>query len=126
MPAARGLPSNTPVSAMVAITPARSTEGSAPVSTTKSNTVPNPSEKRQARPRPMAPANARTGASTMATFSPDTTSRWLRPVDWKARVVTGSSLDASPRTRPSSSPSSGGGKIRSIVEPTKALTTWVR
>ena len=39
--------------------------------------------------------------------------------------MTGSSFEASPRTSPSSSPASRGGKIRSIVRPTNARTTWV-
>ena len=125
VPVARGLPSRMPVRASEAIAPARSTEGSAPVSTTKSTTTPRPIPKRVSAPTRKAPAKATTGANTIATFSPETTNRCPRPVVWKSRVVTESSFEASPRTRPSSNPASRGGKIRSIVRPTNARTTWV-
>ena len=74
-PVARGRPASTPSIASDAITPARRTEGSAPVSTTKDSTVSIPSANRPHRARPIHSANAMTGASTIATFSPETTSR---------------------------------------------------
>ena len=76
---ARGRPMSTPTSVSVAMTPARITEGSAPVSTTKNTTVPEHSRNRGHRVRPTHAANARMGASTMATFSPLTTNRCPRP-----------------------------------------------
>ncbi len=48
-PVARGLPISTPTSAIVAITPARITDGSAPVITTKNATVPTPRPNRGQR-----------------------------------------------------------------------------
>ena len=72
------------------MTPARITEGSAPVSTTKNATVPNPSRNRGQRVRRSAMASASMGARTMATFSPETTRRWPRPVAWKSRDTPGS------------------------------------
>ena len=88
---ARGLPMSTPTSVSVAMTPARMTEGSAPVSTTKNTTVPMHSRKRGHRVRPTHAANAMIGASTMATFSPLTTNRCPSPVAWKSRASPGSS-----------------------------------
>ncbi len=82
---------STPTSVKVAMTPARTTEGSAPVSTTKKATVPSESRNLGHRARPTHAANASTGARTMATFSPLTTSRWPSPVAWKSRASPGSS-----------------------------------
>ena len=70
---------STPTSVKVAMTPARITEGSAPVSTTKNATVPSESRNRGQRASPTHAANASTGARTMATFSPLTTNRWPEP-----------------------------------------------
>ena len=107
------------------MTPARITEGSAPVSTTKNATVPSESRNRGQRVRPTHAANASTGARTMATFSPHTTSRWPSPVAWKSRASPGSSWESSPSTSPNSSPASFGGKSREIVVPTNERNTCV-
>ena len=71
----RGRPASTPTSAMQAITPARSTEGSAPVRIVKNATAPKPTTNFGHRERRRSAAAARTGASTIATFPPETTSR---------------------------------------------------
>jgi hypothetical protein len=65
-----GRPSRTPVRASPAITPARSTDGSAPVSTTKKATVPRPSANRGHRDSRSAAPSATIGASTIATLPP--------------------------------------------------------
>src|SRR5262249_50793329 len=65
-----GRPSNTPSKVSDAITPARITDGSAPVSTTKKTTVPSPRRNRGHRVSRSASANPSIGASTIATFSP--------------------------------------------------------
>ena len=122
---APGRPMSTPTNVRVAMTPARITEGSAPVSTTKNTTVPEHSRNRGHRVRPTHAANARMGASTMATFSPLTTNRCPRPVAWKSRASPGSNRESSPRTNPSSSPASFGGKSREMEVPTNARNTWV-
>ena len=51
-------------------------------------------------------ASPRIGASTIATFSPDTTSRWPSPLAWKSRIMPASSCEASPNASPRSSPAS--------------------
>jgi hypothetical protein len=70
-PVLLGRPSRMPISASPAITPARITEGSAPVSTTKKATVPVPSANRGHLDHRSAPPSATIGASTIATFSPE-------------------------------------------------------
>ena len=126
-PAARGLPSRTPVSARPAIIPARSTDGSAPVSTTNRTTTPRPSPNRVDRPEPQAPRRTPRPARAPSPRSrPETTSRCPSPVVWKSRVVTGSRLARRRRAPgPRSRPASRGGKIRSIVRPTNARTICV-
>ncbi len=124
-PVDRGRPISTPVRVSEAITPARMTEGSAPVSTTKNATVPRPSANRGHRVSFSTIASPSTGPSTIATFSPDTTSRWPRPVAWKSRSSPGSSCESSPSARPSSSPASFGGNSRAIERPTNERKTWV-
>jgi hypothetical protein len=57
------------MSATPAITPARITDGSAPVSTTKNATVPRQSANRGQRDNRSAAPSAMIGASTIATFS---------------------------------------------------------
>ena len=57
-PVLLGRPSRTPISASPAITPARITDGSAPVSTTKNATVPIPSANRGHRDHPSAAPSA--------------------------------------------------------------------
>ena len=49
-------------------------------------------------------ASPRIGASTMATFSPETTSRCPSPVAWKSRIIPVSSCDASPNANPEQQP----------------------
>ncbi len=122
-PVARGLPISTPTSASVAITPARITDGSAPVITTKKTTVPTARPNRGHRVSRSSEASPRIGASTIATFSPETTSRWPRPLAWKSRIIPGSSREASPSASPSSSPASFAGKSRAIDRPTNARNT---
>ena len=119
-PVLLGRPSRTPISASPAITPARITEGSAPVSTTKNATVPIPSANRGHRDHPSAAPSATIGASTIATFSPDTTSRWESPVARKSRSRPGSSRESSPSASPISSPASRGGNEDSIERPASA------
>ena len=115
-----GRPSRTPISASPAITPARITEGSAPVSTTKNATVPIPSANRGHRDHPSAAPSATIGASTIATFSPETTSRCESPVARKSRSSPGSSRESSPSASPISSPASRGGNEDSIERPASA------
>ena len=122
-PVARGLPISTPTSAIVAITPARITDGSAPVITTKNATVPTPRPNRGHRVSRSSEASPRIGASTIATFSPDTTSRWPSPLAWKSRIMPASSWDASPNASPRSSPASRAGNSRAIDRPTNARNT---
>ena len=122
-PVARGLPISTPTSAIVAITPARITDGSAPVITTKKTTVPTARPNRGHRVSRSSEASPTIGARTMATFSPETTSRWPRPLAWKSRIIPGSSREASPSASPSSSPASFAGKSRAIDRPTNARNT---
>ena len=123
-PVARGLPINTPTSAIVAITPARITDGSAPVITTKKTTVPTARPNLGHRVSRISDANPTIGARTIATFSPETTSRCPRPLAWKSRIMPGSSREASPRASPSSNPASFAGKSRAIDRPTNARNTW--
>ena len=125
VPVERGRPISTPSSVSVAITPARITDGSAPVSTTKNTTVSIASRNRGHRVSPAHAAKARIGASTIATFSPETTSRWPSPVAWKSRASEGSSFESSPRTSPRSRPASRGGNSRSIERPTNARNVCV-
>ena len=119
-PVLLGRPSRTPISASPAITPARITEGSAPVSTTKNATVPIPSANRGHRDHRSAAPSATIGASTIATFSPETTSRCESPVARKSRSRTGSSLESSPSASPISNPASRGGNEDSIERPASA------
>ena len=119
-PVLLGRPSRTPISASPAITPARITEGSAPVSTTKNATVPIPSANRGHRDHPSAAPSATIGASTIATFSPETTSRCESPVARKSRSRPGSSRESSPSASPISSPASRGGNEDSIERPASA------
>ena len=122
-PVARGLPISTPTSAIVAITPARITDGSAPVITTKKTTVPTARPNLGHRVSRSIDANPTIGASTIATFSPETTSRCPRPLAWKSRIMPGSSREASPNASPSSNPASFAGKSRAIDRPTNARNT---
>ena len=117
-----GRPSSVPVRASPAMTPARSTEGSAPVSTTKNTTVPRPSANRERRPSRSANARPSTGASTIATFPPETTSRCPRPVARKSRSTPSSRPESSPSASPSSRPASRGGNNERIDRPTTART----
>ena len=114
----RGLPASTPTSAMHAITPARRTDGSAPVRIVKNATAPKPTTNFGHRERRSSAAAARTGASTIATFPPETTRRWLRPAARKSRSSPGSSCESSPSRSPRSSPASLEGNTRSIERPT--------
>ena len=123
--ASRGRPISVPTSAIVAITPARITDGSPPVSTTKNTTTPRQSRNRGHRVRPISAASARIGAITIATFSPETTRRWPSPAAEKSRESPGSSCESSPSTRPSRSPASFGGNSRAMERPTNPRTTWV-
>ena len=119
-----GRPSRMPVSASPAITPARITDGSAPVSTTKNATVPSPSANRGQRDSRSAAPSATIGASTIATLPPETTSRCERPVARKSRSRTGSSLESSPSASPISRPASRGGREDSIERPTTERNDW--
>ena len=121
----RGLPDSTPTSARHAITPARSTEGSAPVRIVKNATAPKPTANLGHRESLRSAVAASTGASTMATFPPDTTSRWLRPDARKSRSRPGSSCESSPRSSPKRSPASSGGNTRSIELPTTSRVACV-
>ena len=114
-----------PVSARHAITPARITEGSAPVSTTKRTTTPNPSAKRPTGPIFSTPANARMGASTIATFSPETTNRCPRPVAWKSRVGDGVELRGVAQDEPEEQPRLARREEPFDRAPTNARNTWV-
>ena len=114
----RGLPASTAASAMHAITPARSTDGSAPVRIVKNATAPKPIANFGHRESRSKAAAARTGASTIATFPPETTKRWLRPAARKSRSSPGSSPESSPRSKPRSSPASFEGNTRSMDRPT--------
>ena len=53
--------------------------------------------------------NASTGASTIATFWPEATSRWLRPTARKSRSSPGSRCASSPSASPASRPASRAG-----------------
>src|SRR6266511_694228 len=120
----RGRPSTMPASAKPAMTPARSTDGSAPVSTTKNITVARPSTKRPRADRRRSTASPTIGASTMATFSPDTASRWPSPVARKCSSSARSSRDVSPRASPISRPAWREGN-RSASRSTSAVrTAW--
>ena len=119
-PVLLGRPSRTPISASPAITPARITDGSAPVNTTKNATVPIPSANRGHRDHSSAAPSATIGASTIATFSPETTSRCESPVARKSRSRPGSSRESSPSASPISSPASRGGNEDSIERPASA------
>jgi hypothetical protein len=120
-----GRPIRTPTSVNDAITPARSTEGSAPVSTTKKATVPRPNANRGHLVSFSTMARPSTGPRTIATFSPETTRRCPRPVAWKSLANPSSSRESSPSTSPSNNPASFGGKRRSIERPTNTRKTWV-
>ena len=48
----------------------------------------------------------------MATFSPETASRWVRPVALKRSATTGSRREVSPSVSPISRPASRGGNTR--------------
>ena len=124
-PVLLGRPASTPNSVSAAMMPARSTDGSAPVRTTKKTTDPNPTANRPRRPRRRAAASASIGASAIATFSPLTTSRCPRPVAWKSRATPGSIWEASPIARPRRRPACFGGKSRSMERPTNARKTCV-
>ena len=123
-PVLLGRPSRMPVSASPAITPARITDGSAPVSTTKNATVPSPRANRGQRDSRSAAPSATIGASTIATLPPETTSRCERPVARKSRSSTGSSLESSPSASPISRPASRGGRDDPIERPTTERNDW--
>ena len=88
------------------MTAARSTDGSARVSTTKKATAPTPTANRIRRPSRRSMARAMIGARNIATFSPDTAVRWESPVARKSSSMWGSSFDVSPRASPIISPAS--------------------
>ena len=116
----RGRPRNTPRSVSPAITPARSTDGSAPVSTTKNTTVPSPSPNLGHRERRSRLPSASIGARTIATFSPETTSMCESPLARKSRSIAGSRRESSPSASPIRSPASRGGNSDPIEDATSA------
>lgn len=64
--------------------------------------------------------SASTGASTITTLPPETTSRCDRPLARKSRSSAGSSIESSPSDRPSKSPAALGEKSSRIERPTRA------
>ncbi len=83
----RGRPSSVPKSANPIMTPARSTDGSAPVSITKNTTVEMPSANRPPADSRSSTASPSIGASTIATLPPETATRWPSPVARKCSAV---------------------------------------
>lgn len=86
------------VVAISAMTVARNTDGSNRVISAKKNNTPATVTKRERIP--MRDRTGRTTASTNATFSPDTTRRWLRPDPRNSSMVSASCARSSPRTNP--------------------------
>src|SRR3990170_4471514 len=117
-----GRPSSTPISASPAITPARITEGSAPVSTTKNATVPSPSANRGHLDHRRAPPSASTGSSTIATFPPETTSRCDRPLGDVERALDGQPVaaHAGRRVAPTGEPHRLANRGRALVPADRA------
>ena len=69
-------------------------------------------------------ASPRIGASTMATFSPDTTSRWPSPLAWKSRIMPASSCECVAQRQPEEQPGLlRAGTSRAIDRPTNARNT---
>ncbi len=93
-----GRPSVQAVTAIMAMAVARSTDGSNRV--TAANNRSSPIVAAQRVRAPSRRANGAAAASTNATFSPDTTSRWVRPDAAKSDANTGDSPRASPSTKP--------------------------
>ena len=119
-------PSGRPTSVSAAITPARITEGSAPVSTTKNATVPTPSANRGHRVSRSAAPSAERSARAPSRRSRPTPRAGGRARSPGSRASSpGSSCESSPSTSPSSSPASFGGNSRAIERPTNARNTCV-
>jgi hypothetical protein len=107
--AARSRPVTVPASPNAPMVAARSTDGDGRASSTKNASPRPPSTAAVRGPTPQRRATRRTAASRMATFWPDTATRWVRPVRRKSSRTAGSRRVVSPTTRPGSRPRASGG-----------------
>ena len=94
------------------MTAARSTLGDGRARTTKPSSATAARATRARRRTPIARATANVTASTTLTFSPETASRWVRPVSRMSAVSVGGTAETSPSTRPGNSPRSSAGSPR--------------
>lgn len=115
-------PRDAATSTAPAITAARSTAGSARVTTTNHATVSATSTRWPRAPTPASPDNSATPATTTATFEPETATRWVRPTSAMRSWAPADSRRVSPVTSPTARPARSPPSPRRAPDRTRSRT----
>lgn len=108
-----------------AMTPARSTDGSARVSSTNHANPTTSSTRWPRAPSRRATARASSPPRTIATLEPDTATRWVRPTPRMASSAPGESRRVSPVTSPTARPARSPSRPRRAAARTRPRTCSV-